>query len=51
MVSAYEMLNNPASRRSYDSVDPEFDDAIPNDKVSSDKFISTFAPVFQRNAR
>ncbi|KAF6025012.1 DNAJC2 [Bugula neritina] len=51
ITKAYEMLNNPASRRSYDSVDPEFDDAIPNDKVSSDKFISTFAPVFQRNAR
>lgn len=42
---------SPASRRSYDSVDPTFDNDIPGDKVTAEKFISTFAPVFERNAR
>lgn len=48
---AYETLSNPVIRRAYDSVDPQFDESIPGDKVSSEKFMSTFEPVFERNAR
>ena len=48
---AYEMLNNPTTKRSYDSVDPQFDDSVPGEKVSAEKFIDTFAPVFERNSR
>ena len=45
----------PSKRRAYDSVDPEFDDQIP-DQFSTSKqtkkdFFSTFAEAFERNGR
>ncbi|XP_067938121.1 dnaJ homolog subfamily C member 2-like [Watersipora subatra] len=51
ITKAYEMLNNSVTRKAYDSVDPQFDNSIPGEKVAADKFIETFAPVFERNAR
>lgn len=49
---AYETLGNPTKRRSFDSVDPEFDDTIPSScNESKEKFFEVFGPVFERNAR
>lgn len=49
---AYEILGNPVKRRSYDSVDPEFDNEIPpNCTNSKQNFFTVFGPVFERNAR
>ncbi|XP_065183260.1 dnaJ homolog subfamily C member 2-like [Sycon ciliatum] len=49
---ANDVLSNPSSRRSYDSVDPNFDDAIPSNSANSKaNFISVFGPVFERNSR
>ena len=52
MLLAYEILGNPVKRRSYDSVDPQFDDSIP--AVTSDSrenFYQVFSPVFEQNSR
>ncbi|XP_037093241.1 dnaJ homolog subfamily C member 2-like [Pollicipes pollicipes] len=51
ITRAYETLGAPAKRASFDSVDPLFDDEIPDGKVSKEKFFKTFRPVFARNAR
>ena len=41
IIKAYETLGDPIKRRSYDSVDPMFDDTIPEDKPSNKaKFFS-----------
>ena len=49
---AYEILGNPIKRRSYDSVDPEFDDDVPPvSNNNKEKFYEVFTPVFERNAR
>ncbi|UJR14028.1 hypothetical protein I4U23_001027 [Adineta vaga] len=50
ITHAFELLSNPTLRRSYDSVDPKFDDAIPN-PTTADNFYGIFGPVFERNAR
>lgn len=50
ITHAFELLSNPTLRRSYDSVDPKFDDAVPN-PTTADSFYETFGPVFERNAR
>ena len=51
-TKAFENLGVSNKRRAYDSVDPLFDDEIPDViKDNSKDFISTFAPVFERNAR
>jgi len=50
--SAYEVLGNPVKRRSYDSVDPQFDDSIPSVTPDSrQNFFEMFSPVFERNSR
>lgn len=50
--AAYEILGNPTKRRSYDSIDPEFDDSVPsNNADSKQNFFKVFGPVFERNAR
>ena len=50
--SAYEVLGIPVKRRSYDSVDPEFDDTVPpSNQESKDNFYDTFKSVFEANAR
>ncbi|KAG8222252.1 hypothetical protein J437_LFUL001450 [Ladona fulva] len=52
ITKAWEMLGNPLKRRSYDSVDPEFDDSIPTaNDLARTKFFDVFGPVFERNAR
>ncbi|CAD5111356.1 DgyrCDS672 [Dimorphilus gyrociliatus] len=52
ITKAYEILGNPIKRRSYDSVDPAFDDSVPNSKtVTKETFYETYSPVFERNAR
>jgi DnaJ family protein C protein 2 len=39
-------------RKSYDSVDPLFDDSVPpNNSNSKEKFFEVFRPVFAENAR
>merc|ERR1712223_2367350 len=52
ITNAFENLGTANKRRAYDSVDPLFDDEIPDViKDNSKDFIATFAPVFERNAR
>ncbi|XP_076448534.1 dnaJ homolog subfamily C member 2-like [Babylonia areolata] len=49
---AYEILGDPAKRRSFDSVDPEFDESVPSvSQEARDSFFATFRPVFEHNAR
>ncbi|KAI0219481.1 DnaJ-like subfamily C member 2 [Lamellibrachia satsuma] len=52
ITRAWETLGIPAKRKSYDSIDPQFDDSVPS--VSSDskeKFYEVFRPYFEQNAR
>ncbi|GFN93456.1 Dnaj homolog subfamily c member 2-like [Plakobranchus ocellatus] len=52
ITRAYEILGNKQQRRSFDSVDPEFDDSVPSiSQNSKDNFYEVFRPVFERNAR
>ncbi|CAN7982184.1 unnamed protein product [Ixodes pacificus] len=51
ITRAYEILGNPVRRRSYDSVDPEFDDDVPSGIDAKLGFFATFGPVFEANAR
>ncbi|OQR69088.1 dnaJsubfamily C member 2-like [Tropilaelaps mercedesae] len=52
ITRAYELLSNAKLRRSYDSVDPMFDDGVPavTDKNKAN-FFTVFGAVFERNAR
>ena len=54
---AYEILTDPQQRHAFDSVDPKFDESIP-DPISKKRhesdpliFYKTFIPVFNANAR
>lgn len=52
ITKAYEILGTPVKRRSYDSVDPEFDDTIPTQaEIKKDGFIKTLGKYFEMNAR
>ncbi|XP_060574229.1 dnaJ homolog subfamily C member 2-like, partial [Ruditapes philippinarum] len=52
ITRAWETLGNPVKRKSYDSVDPLFDDSVPpNNSNSKEKFFEVFRPVFAENAR
>lgn len=53
ITRAYEQLGlSVQKRRAYDSVDPLFDDSLPDEKrINSDNFFDVFEPVFLRNAR
>ncbi|XP_047517072.1 dnaJ homolog subfamily C member 2 [Pieris napi] len=52
ITKAYEILGTPKNRRSFDSVDPTFDDTIPTaSDVKRDGFIKTFSKYFEINAR
>lgn len=52
ITRAFEILGDPTKRRSYDSVDPTFDDDIPSiNSTSKTNFYQIFAPVFERNSR
>jgi len=49
---AFEILGDPAKRKGYDSVDPDFDNECPSEKsVNKDNFFRVYGPVFERNAR
>ncbi|CAD5221601.1 unnamed protein product [Bursaphelenchus okinawaensis] len=50
---AYELMGMDESlRRSYDSVDPKFDDTYPEEKtIKKDKFFQILGPFFERHAR
>lgn len=57
ITRAMDILGEPIKRRSYDSVDPTFDDSIPN-PIKSNKleqnskvFYKTFGPIFEQNSR
>uniref|UniRef100_A0A183BPC9 DnaJ homolog subfamily C member 2 n=1 Tax=Globodera pallida TaxID=36090 RepID=A0A183BPC9_GLOPA len=48
---AYEQLGLSEDRqRAFDSVDPQFDDSVP-DSVEASNFFASLGPVFERNAR
>lgn len=52
ITKAYEILGNQLKRRSYDSIDPEFDDTIPAVNANSkENFFKVFTEAFERNAR
>jgi len=52
ITRAFECLGVPAKRKSYDSVDPKFDDDVP-DKFcpETEEFYEVFHDVFDRNSR
>lgn len=53
ITKAYEQLGIcEKKRRAYDSVDPQFDDSIPNDKrIKASNFYEILGPIFENNAR
>lgn len=51
ITMAYETLGNPVKRRSYDSVDPEFDNSLPSTSEIKQDFYKTFDHYFTLNAR
>ncbi|XP_066283563.1 dnaJ homolog subfamily C member 2-like [Branchiostoma lanceolatum] len=52
ITKAYQLLSNKVSRRSFDSVDPQFDDFVPpNNSNSKENFFEVFGPVISSNAR
>lgn len=51
ITMAYETLGTPLKKRSYDSVDPEFDDSLPSTGEMKDDFYATFTFYFNLNSR
>lgn len=57
ITRAMDILGDPVKRRSFDSVDPSFDDSVPNQikpqKLQKDpgSFYRIFGPAFDMNAR
>lgn len=51
ITMAYETLGNTIKRRSYDSVDPEFDNAIPHGNELKQDFFEVFPYYFDLNSR
>lgn len=51
ITRAYETLGNPVKRRSYDSIDPEFNDDLPSVSEIEADFIGVLGPCFKVNAR
>ncbi len=52
ITKAFDILSDPVKRRSYDSIDPTFNDDVPSVSESSKKnFYKVFAPVFESNSR
>lgn len=47
ITKAHEMLGDPIKRRAYDSVDPEFDDKVPGDKLNNKEFFEVSDLVFK----
>jgi len=53
ITKAFEILANPVTRRSYDCVDPTFDDNVPKllKKENKEDFLKIFSAVFEANSR
>ncbi|XP_063919501.1 dnaJ homolog subfamily C member 2 [Zophobas morio] len=51
ITMAYEILGNSSRRRSYDSVDPDFDNNIPSGGELKKDFYETFKYYFDLNSR
>ncbi|XP_021939402.1 dnaJ homolog subfamily C member 2 isoform X2 [Zootermopsis nevadensis] len=52
ITKAWEILGNPRNRRSYDSVDKEFDDSIPTgNEHTRNNFYEVFGKAFDLNSR
>ena len=54
ITKAFEILGNPVKRKAFDSVDPTFDDNVPDAFKKDSKpedFFSVFGPVFESNTR
>merc|ERR1719507_2855740 len=53
ITKALDVLGNPQTRRAYDSVDPTFDDDVPDalKKEKQDNFLQVFRPKFEQNSR
>lgn len=51
ITMAYETLGTLKNRRAFDSVDPEFDDALPTQSEIKKDFFKALSQVFKRNAR
>jgi len=52
ITKAYEVLGSKEKRRSFDSVDPEFDDSVPSaSQINKQNFYTLMTPIFERNAR
>lgn len=51
ITRAWEMLGNPVKRRSYDSVDPHFNDDLPDEKDAKNNFYEIMGAAFRDNAR
>lgn len=49
--SSIDLTGNPIKRRSYDSIDPEFDDSLPSSSDIEKRFYETFNEFFTSNAR
>ena len=55
ITKAFEQLVTPQKRRAYDSVDPTFDDDVPDALKASlenkdEEFFRVFAPIFEKNS-
>ncbi|XP_013163039.1 PREDICTED: dnaJ homolog subfamily C member 2 [Papilio xuthus] len=52
ITKAYETLGTPNKRKSYDSIDPQFDDSVPTSaEIKKEDFFKAFAKYFEMNAR
>uniref|UniRef100_A0A1B0FA59 Uncharacterized protein n=1 Tax=Glossina morsitans morsitans TaxID=37546 RepID=A0A1B0FA59_GLOMM len=51
ITKAYEILGTSKTRRSYDSVDPKFDDSLPTQHDIENNFYPSFNQCFDLNAR
>ena len=51
LLSAIEVLSDPVRRRAFDSVDPTFDNTVPQKGEIAKNFFQAFSPAFDRNAR
>merc|ERR1719507_1757705 len=53
ITKALDVLGNPQTRRAFDSVDPTFDDDVPDalKKEKQDNFLQVFRPKFEQNSR
>ncbi|KAJ9590343.1 hypothetical protein L9F63_027818, partial [Diploptera punctata] len=52
ITRAYDILGNPRNRRSYDSVDPQFDNSLPViNEHSRNNFYEVFGKAFDLNSR